>query len=1376
MRRPDLSKAFHSLCAFLPFVSSKNVTGAGNDSRFIFVNFPPNSQISSADDTVIHEPDSFKLPSYVTNKVRTSKYTLLNFIPKNLFEQFKRVANIYFLSLIFLQTVPGVGNGRQAAFLSTLSFLSILLLTMAKDGVEDYKRYRSDRELNNRKCQLLSGWRNCNDPASVVTPASGIGSAITMDDATSESVEPLVVEETLRLEKLNVQVTSSQSTIGDAWAEILWKEVRVGDIIKLSRDEAVPADLIILSTSEDDGLCFAETKNLDGETNLKSRQALKATCSLVRQKQLYNKSFFINSEAPGVDLYSYNASLNIVDRSYSQGQKEAYQVSSKEPISIQNTLLRGCIVRNVNFVVGLVVFTGSESKIVLNSGDTPSKRSYIEKLMNKQVFMNFIILFFLSLIVSIMGGISVAKTGTFADYFIFDFTPGETPSFLAGVIGFFTGLILFQNIVPVSLYLTVEVVKSVQAYFIYRDLEMYYEPLDIPCIPKAWNLSDDLGQIEYIFSDKTGTLTQNVMIFRQCSIGGVMYGDLAEHTPNVRAKDNTLRVEENRYATPGHEEEASDDNSSISTASSSTIEDKSHAIGKERDRLCQNNYRSGPLTFFDHRIYLDLINDPVRAKNIRNFFTILALCHTVLAEVSTEEKEGVRQIAFNAESPDEAALVAAATNVGFTFLSRHQDKVQVNFLGEVFSYRILHVLEFNSTRKRMSIILQASDSDEILLFCKGADSIIMDRLGPDCDKLKKDTLGQLEIFAKSGLRTLCVASRVIPASEYREWDEKYREALNSLDNREMRVMTLCENIENGLSLVGGTAIEDKLQDGVPESIALLREAGIKIWVLTGDKVETAINIGYSCNLLSQDMMLVMIQGDDTSTVETKLDGALLHAKDSKQTQELALVIDGPSLRVALEGELKHKLLQLGQQCKTVVCCRVSPLQKAQVVSLVKDGLNVLSLAIGDGANDVSMIQAAHVGVGIAGLEGYQAVMASDYAIAQFRFLARLLLVHGRWSYTRIARMILCFFYKNLVMTLTNFWFQFFNGSSQNFLYEYPLVLCYNLFFTAFPVAVLGSFDQDIRAEVAMVTPQLYRNGITHEEYTHRRFYLIVLDATYQSLVCFFIPLMMFDVGTLGLNGESNTSLDGLGTLVVACVVATTNLYVGVWTFNWTWMMFAVIGASIAFFFCVVFVMSRLNNPLLSVDQLLFTTPTFWLVLILVIMLCLLPRLFANYVRVTLRPTDVDLIREQVLIFSNYICRQSRRLLRQRRRTTLQSKLTKSHLGLGRFLHPTAAPYCGYAFSMDEDSPVARRIQNSLLQTHLMRSKHSLALAAIIDTPPCSPRPPMTPTTPPVLTLNLGNSGIDISALSPHEQAEIDIPSIRVTPPSIHSPRRNPNDT
>lgn len=546
---------------------------------------------------------------------------------------------------------------------------------------------------------------------------------------------------------------------------------------------------------------------------------------------------------------------------------------------------------------------------------------------------------------------------------------------------------------------------------------MYYEPTDTPCIPKTWNISDDLGQIEYIFSDKTGTLTQNVMEARKGTVNGVAYG-VGKTETSIGAEIRRGSIVSERIL-----EEDNMDN----------LQEAREAMYQKQDELFKNKYLGDNPTFIDPKFFVDLGEQNAHSTSMIHFFTTLALCHTALAERPDDNNR--HKIEYKAQSPDEAALVASARDLGFVFLGREANTLTAEIMGERKKFELLNVLEFNSTRKRMSVIIKPEDSDRIVLLCKGADSVIYERLcteyGDQLEleksqgKLRDITSEHLEEFANEGLRTLCLSYRFISAKEYKTWNRRFQEASAAIHNRDEKIDIICEEIETNMLLMGGTAIEDRLQDGVPETIAKLAQSGIKLWVLTGDKTETAINIGFSCNLITLEMELIIVKADDRDETLTALEDAIKKTTEVEEGKKCALVIDGTTLKYALEPKNKEILLDLGMRCASVICCRVSPKQKAEVVRLVKKGLKVMTLAIGDGANDVSMIQEANVGIGISGVEGRQAVMASDYAIAQFRFLQKLLIVHGRWSYLRTAEMIMVFFFKNIVWTFVLFWYQIF---------------------------------------------------------------------------------------------------------------------------------------------------------------------------------------------------------------------------------------------------------------------------------------------------------------------------------------------------------------
>lgn len=791
-----------------------------------------------------------------------------------------------------------------------------------------------------------------------------------------------------------------------------WKNVQVGDFIRIFNDEPVPADTIILSTSDPDGACYIETKNLDGETNLKVRQALHAGRKIRRARDCERSEFVIESQGPHPNLYNYNAVARWQQEDPNDPQGQPREMA--EPITINNLLLRGSNLKNTEWVLGVVVFTGQETMIMLNAGNAPRKRARLARELNWNVIYNFIILFFMCLVAGIVQGVTWSGTNNTWKYFEFG-SIGGRPS-LDGFITFWSAVVLFQNLVPISLYISLEIVRSFQAVFIFSDTFMYYDRLDYPCTPQSWNISDDLGQIEYIFSDKTGTLTQNVMEFKKCTINGVTYGQAYTEAEAGMRRRQGVDVEE----------EGARIKSEIAEARVEML--------KELRKIHDNPYlEDDSLTFVAPNFVADLngeAGDEQRAA-AEHFMTVLALCHTVITETTPGDPP---HIEFKAQSPDEAALVATARDCGFTVLGRSHDDIHLNVLGEDRTYRILNTLEFNSTRKRMSAIIRMPDG-KIKLFCKGADSMIYSRLAKgEQQALRKTTAEHLEMFAREGLRTLCIAEREIDENYYTEWSKEHDEAAQSLQNRDERLEEASDKIERELMLLGGTAIEDRLQDGVPDTIALLGQAGIKLWVLTGDKVETAINIGFSCNLLSNEMDLILFdigEGDQeaaSALLDQYLDKFGLTGSDEELAAARldhqapppthALIIDGESLKLVLHEDLRQRFLILCKQCRSVLCCRVSPAQKAAVVQLVKSGLEVMALSVGDGANDVAMIQEADIGVGIAGEEGRQAVMSSDYAIGQFRFLQRLVLVHGRWSYRRLAECIANFFYKVRLRELT----------------------------------------------------------------------------------------------------------------------------------------------------------------------------------------------------------------------------------------------------------------------------------------------------------------------------------------------------------------------
>ncbi|XP_062560434.1 probable phospholipid-transporting ATPase IA isoform X3 [Armigeres subalbatus] len=998
---------------------------------------------------------------YCNNHISTAKYSAITFIPSFLFEQFRRYSNCFFLFIALLQQIPDVSpTGRYTTLVPLLFILSVSAI---KEIVEDFKRHRADDEINHREIETLKDGQ---------------------------------------------------------WQWMKWKELSVGDIVKVQNNTFFPADLVQLSSSEPQGISFIETSNLDGETNLKIRQGVAATIKILETKDFIQFSGTLESEPPNRHLYEFNGVL-----------KE----SGKPAVALgpDQLLLRGAMLRNTSWIFGIVIYTGHDTKLMRNSTSAPLKRSTVDRLTNTQILMLFFILIFLCIVSCIFNQIWT-KDHYKTDWYL-GISDLLSKNFANNLLTF---IILYNNLIPISLQVTLELVRFLQAIFINMDIDMYHEESNTPAMARTSNLNEELGMVKYIFSDKTGTLTRNVMEFKKCSVARTIY------TP-----------EEN----------------------------------PAQSQLVQH-----------------IMNNHHTAAILREFLTLMAICHTVIPEKSDNDN-----IHYHAASPDERALVYGAKRFGYVFHTRTPSYVEIEALGVHERFEILNVLEFTSTRKRMSVIAKNSKG-EIKLYCKGADTVIYERLAPNGQAYREATLQHLEEFATEGLRTLCCAVAVIPDDVYDDWKHTYHKASTSLQYREQKVEDAANLIETNLILLGATAIEDKLQDGVPETIASLIEANINVWVLTGDKQETAINIGYSCKLLSHGMDLIILNEDSLDSTRNCLQRHIAEFGDQlRKENNVALIVDGKTLKYALSCDLRTDFLDLCISCKAVICCRVSPIQKADVVDLVTTNTKSVTLAIGDGANDVAMIQKAHVGVGISGVEGLQAACASDYSIAQFSYLRKLLLVHGAWNYSRMCKLISYSFYKNICLYVIELWFAIYSGWSGQILFERWTIGLYNVFFTALPPFAMGLFDKVTSAEQMLKEPRLYEPSQSAKLFNVKVFWYWIANALVHSMILYWLPMWSYQGDVIWGNGRDGGYLV-LGNIVYTYVVVTVCLKAGLVTNSWTWLTHCSIWGSMVLWFMFIFIYSNIWPTLpvgavfTGMDDMIFSSPAFWLGLFLIPITALLP--------------------------------------------------------------------------------------------------------------------------------------------------------------------------
>ncbi|KAF4796108.1 putative phospholipid-transporting ATPase IF [Turdus rufiventris] len=879
---------------------------------------------------------------FADNRIISSKYTVWNFVPKNLFEQFRRVANFYFLIIFLVQLMI---DTPTSPITSGLPLFFVITVTAIKQGYEDWLRHKADNEVNG---------------APVYVVRSG-------------------------------GLVKTRS-----------KNIRVGDIVRVAKDETFPVDLVLLSSDRMDGSCHVTTASLDGETNLKTHVAVPETAVLQSVANLDKLVAVIECQQPEADLYRFVGRITVT------------QQAEEIVRSMNSFLIIYLIILLFEAILSTILKYAWQAE---EKWDEPWYNEKTEHERNSSKILRFI-----------------------SDFLAF--------------------LVLYNFIIPISLYVTVEMQKFLGSFFIGWDLDLYHEETNQRAQVNTSDLNEELGQVEYVFTDKTGTLTENEMQFRECSINGIKYQEV------------------NGKLTPeGFSEDSPDGNR--------------RGLVKEEEL----------------------------------FLKAVCLCHTV--QINADQTDGAdgpwhangitSPLEYYASSPDEKALVEAASRVGVVFTGISGDSMEVKSLGKPERYKLLHVLEFDPNRRRMSVIVE-SPSGEKLLFTKGAESSILPRSkSGEIDK----TRIHVDEFALKGLRTLCVAYRRFTPEEYQEIGKRLHEARTALQQREERLADVFNFIERDLELLGATGVEDKLQEKVQETIEALRLAGIKVWVLTGDKHETAVSVSLSCGHFHRTMnILELVQHKSDSTCAEQLRQLAKRIKEDHVIQH-GLVVDGTSLSLALR-EHEKLFMEVCKNCSAVLCCRMAPLQKAKVVRLLKTSPEKpITLAIGDGANDVSMIQEAHVGIGIMGKEGRQAVRNSDYAIARFKFLSKLLFVHGHFYYIRIATLVQYFFYKTL--------------------YDSVYLTLYNICFTSLPVLIYSLFEQHVHPHVLQSKPVLYRDISKNAHLGFKPFLYWTILGFFHAFVFFYgsYLLMGEDTSLLG-NGQMFGNWT-FGTLVFTVMVITVTM-------------------------------------------------------------------------------------------------------------------------------------------------------------------------------------------------------------------------------------------
>lgn len=888
--------------------------------------------------------DNSRKSSYPTNAVSNAKYNPITFIPIILYEQFKFFFNLYFLLVALSQIVPQLRIGYLSSYIVPLAF--VLTVTMLKEALDDLSRRHRDREQNNELYEVLNR-------ASLIAPEAKL---------------------------------------------VQSKNLKVGDLVRLHKDTRVPADMILLQTSEKDGTgeAFIKTDQLDGETDWKLRVALNATQSLTSISQLTDSISLIVSE-PTKSIHSFAGKL--IHRSH---QPDTSSSDQTYPLTIDQTLWANTVLA-LGLAIGIVIYTGYETRQLLNTTKTGVKTGLLELEINKISKILCIVVLVLSVALVLAHGWPLKST------------------WYIDILRF---LILFSTIIPVSLRVNLDLAKSVYASQIQRDYEIEGTIVRTSTIP------EDLGRIEYLLSDKTGTLTQNDMELKKLHLGSVSYSG------------DTLDM-----------------------------------VGE---------YVAGMLSLIDtnHPKKRDL------SGRVCDLVLTLALCHNVTPTYDEEDSDFGTAVTYQAASPDETAIVKFTELVGLKLVKRDRQSITLYHTSSntILDFEILYIFPFSSETKRMGIVVKDIQRNEVWFMQKGADTV-MAPIVTSSDWLDEET-GNM---AREGLRTLVIGRKKLGSELFQEFVNKYQKASVAMHEREASMQrVISQLLEQDLELLGLTGVEDKLQMDVKTSIELLRNAGLKIWMLTGDKVETAKCVSISARLIYRGQYVHQI---------TKLshpDMALPQLEYLKSDTQACLLIDGESLAVYLK-HYRQEFLSVVIHLPAVIACRCTPQQKADVALLIKETTGKRVCCIGDGGNDVSMIQCADVGVGIVGKEGKQASLAADFSIDQFCYLQKLLLWHGRNSYKRSAKLAQFVIHRGLLISVAQAVYSICSKFEPLALYQGWLMVGYATLYTMAPVFSL-TLDCDIDEHLTRLYPELYRELTLGKALSYKTFFMWVLISLYQGVV------------------------------------------------------------------------------------------------------------------------------------------------------------------------------------------------------------------------------------------------------------------------------------
>ena len=982
---------------------------------------------------------------------------------------------------------------------------------------------------------------------------------------------------------------------GQAFADIKSQDLLVGQFVVVQENELIPADMIII-TSTNEGKIFFDASKLIGYTNLEIKTPVEKTSKLVGN----------DLDHPGLNKLQGKLYLQEPASDYCKftGLMKLNKFPGAIELNPSNCLFRGGIMKGEKAVIGLITYCGKETKVKLNIHPTRRKTSRFEREVNNLMLYLLLVLVFL-VIFSVFGFYFIG-TGNTSKY-----------SILEPLITF---TLLYDNITPISLFMIMDIIRLSQGYFLARNMKNIRFNTE--------TVNENLGQIEYLLTDKTGCITGNKLSVKMCVIG------------DRKFEPEILSGESEAFT------------------------------GADTNQLLDSTYRltvkSQSSTFDNLR---NLLESTSHSSKMSHFMNCMALCNDLYQR--NGEYLG---------SEEEIALLDTARDLGFDVNMPEKDIYILGTNESVrSSFRLVESRSFTPERKRSRILLEDNEGSGIL-YVKGSPHAMLPLLfaaEPQMQSVKQ----HIQIMKERGLRIMITAYKRISNEEVLETKSKIQRIKRSLLNPESRIEAMFKELEKNLVYLGLIGVSETLLPGSVETISQLKKAGIKIWMTSSDSLSSSVLVAKEASIIEPrskvlDLLKLtnelscckaLIQGassyilnensdlpfvsdpqalvrrrsrvspeihpshnsDEYSTAASESLGYSMLNRLSKVDLKLytklndilaspfspahldySIVIDRDTFQTALKYSECRRLLTCLLVCAKSVCfVGLMPMDKGNVARLLKGNVKFQPMvaALGCGNSDINMVQASDVGIGISNGTDSLVNNYSDICVERFSQLGSLLLIEGHWFYTRISKVVLLFLYKNCFLTMVLFAYTFLCDFSGTSIFNASLLLGFYLFFTSFPLLVIGIFDEDVSADKIEKHGQIYAYGSNNMLFNWKVVLSYLTLSVVQGIILVVLVFVAFPriINPDGMTEDINI----LGTVIYITLVYSVLIQIHLSTFCYTLLYFVSQVVSIILliiFISIISQTSAVNSELLGVGNNFSGSPISMINILITSMVCILP--------------------------------------------------------------------------------------------------------------------------------------------------------------------------